>query len=140
LAVTNSRGAPGNAALVVLGCALSVIVAGLFLPSGDRFHTIFVAATAQGLLLVSVYTGIAVGAVRLMVVSKTRQPWWRWIVFPLATVVPVLALYGSFVPFPAYPERIGLYTAIVAVAVIFGWLWAYRRRAEDLSGRTSGRV
>ena len=140
LAVTNSRGAPGNAALVVLGCALSVIVAGLFLPSGDRFHTIFVAATAQGLLLVSVYTGISVGAVRLMVVSKTRQPWWRWIVFPLATVVPVLALYGSFVPFPAYPERIGLYTAIVAVAVIFGWLWAYRRRAEDFSGRTSERV
>jgi amino acid transporter len=140
LAVTNSRGAPGNAALVVLGCALSVIVAGLFLPSGDRFHTIFVAATAQGLLLVSVYTGIAVGAVRLMVVSKTRQPWWRWIVFPLATVVPVLALYGSFVPFPAYPERIGLYAAIVAVAVIFGWLLAYRRRAEDLSGRTSERV
>jgi hypothetical protein len=52
----------------------------------------------------------------------------------------MLALYGSFVPFPAYPERIGLYAAIVALMLVAWWLWAYRGRAENLSGRTSGRV
>ena len=128
LAVTNSRGAPSNAAMLVLGCAFSVVLAGLFIPSGDRFQTLFVAATAQGLLLVLVYTGLAVGAVRLMVISKAAQPWWRWIVFPLATVVPGLALYGSFVPFPALPERIGLYTAIAALALVAMWLWVIRSR------------
>ena len=128
LAVTNSRGAPSNAAMLVLGCAFSVVLAGLFIPSGDRFQTLFVAATAQGLLLVLVYTGLAVGAVRLMVISKAAQPWWRWIVFPLATVVPGLALYGSFVPFPALPERIGLYTAIASLALVAMWLWVIRSR------------
>ena len=80
------------------------------------------------MLLVLVYTGLAVGAVRLMVISKAAQPWWRWIVFPLATVVPGLALYGSFVPFPALPERIGLYTAIAALALVAMWLWVIRSR------------
>jgi len=128
LAVTNSRGAPSNAAALVFGCALSVIVAGLFVPAGERFRTLFVAATAQGLLLVLVYTGLAVGAVRLMVVSKNPQPWWRWIVFPLATVVPGLALYGSLVPFPGYPERIGLIAGIAALVSVIGWLLILRSR------------
>ena len=128
LASTNSRGAPNNAAALVLGCALSVILVGLLIPSEDRFLTLFVAATAQGLLLVLVYTGLAVGAVRLMAMSRTPQPWWRWIVFPLATVVPGLALYGSVVPFPAYPERIGLYAGIAALVLVAAWLWVIRSR------------
>ena len=128
LASTNSRGAPNNAAALVLGCALSVILVGLLIPSEDRFRTLFVAATAQGLLLVLVYTGLAVGAVRLMAMSRTPQPWWRWIVFPLATVVPGLALYGSVVQFPAYPERIGLYAGIAALVLVAAWLWVIRSR------------
>ena len=128
LAVTNRRGAPGNAAALVLGCALTVILVGLFIPSGDRFRTLFVAATAQGLLLVLVYTGLALGAVRLMVISKAAQPWWRWIVFPLATVVPGLALYGSLVPLPAYPERFGLYAGAAALVLVTLWLWVIRSR------------
>jgi len=132
LASTNSRGAPSHAAAFVLGCALSVIAIGLFIPPGDRFRTLFIAATAQGLLLVLVYTGLAVGAVRLMMISKTKQPWWRWIVFPLATVVPGLALYGSFVPFPAYPERLGLNAGIAALIAVVGWLWLIRSRRTSL--------
>ena len=99
-----------------------------FIPSADRFQTLFITATAQGLLLVLVYTGIAVGAVRLMWVSKSAQPWWRWIVFPLATVVPGLALYGSFVPFPAFPERVGLYAGIGALVLVALWLWVIHSR------------
>jgi hypothetical protein len=54
--------------------------------------------------------------------SSTR----RWIVFPLATVVPGLALYGTFVPFPGYPERFGLYAGLVALAVVGMWIAATR--------------
>ncbi len=129
LAATNRRGAPGNAAALVLVCALLVVAAGLLVPSDARFQTLFVAATAQALLLVLVYTALAVGALRLMAQGGQRQPLWRWIVFPLATVVPGLALYGTFVPFPGFPERYGLYAGLVSLAIVAVWLvWSERRK------------
>ena len=126
LAATNHRGAPQNAAASVLGIAVLVIAAGLLVPASERYQTLFVAATAQALLLVLVYTALAIGALRLMRRNKGNQPWWRWIVFPLATVVPGLALYGAFVPFPGYPERFGLYAGLAALAVVGMWIAATR--------------
>lgn len=131
LAATNSRGAPSHAAALVLVCALSVIAAGLFVPAADRFQTLFVTATAQALLLVLVYTALAIGALRLMSRDPRSQPWWRWIVFPLATVVPALALYGTFVPFPGYPERYGLYAGLVAIGLVAFWLWRTRETGAN---------
>jgi amino acid transporter len=122
-AATNSRGAPHHAAGFVLFIALVVICAGLFVPPADRFQTLFVTATAQGLLLVLVYTALALGALRLMWRSPDRQPVWRWIVFPAATVVPGLALYGTFVPFPGYPERFGLFAGLGALLLVALWVW-----------------
>jgi amino acid transporter len=122
LAATNRRGAPNHAAALVLGCAVLVIAAGGLVPPAERFQTLFVAATAQALLLVLVYTALAVGALRLMWQSGNRQPRWRWVVFSLATVVPGLALYGTFVPFPGFPERYGLYGGMVALVVVGLWL------------------
>jgi amino acid transporter len=131
LAATNRRGAPGHAAALVLVCALLVVAAGLLVPSDARFQTLFVAATAQALLLVLVYTALAVGALRLMVKSGSRQPLWRWIVFPLATVVPGLALYGTFVPFPDFPERYGLYAGLASLGLVAIWLvWSERTRTS----------
>ena len=127
LAATNSRGAPHLAAALVLSIAVLVIVAGLFVPAADRFQTLFVTATAQALLLVLVYTALAVGALRLMWRSASSQPWWRWIVFPLATVVPGLALYGTFVPFPGYPERFGLFGGMAALVIVLLWVWRVRK-------------
>jgi hypothetical protein len=48
-------------------------------------------------------------------------------VFPLATVVPLLALYGTFVPFPSYPERFGLLAGMVSLAVVGFWAWSVRK-------------
>lgn len=122
LAATNRRGAPQHAAVMVLGCAWLCIATGWLVPASERYGTLFVAATAQALLLVLVYSALAIGAVRLMLKNPAQQPLWRWIVFPLAAVVPGLALYGTFVPFPGYPERFGLYAAFVALAVVLLWL------------------
>jgi amino acid transporter len=128
LAATNRHGAPHHAAVLVLLVAVLVIVGGLLVPSADRFQTLFVTATAQALLLVLVYTALAVGAQRLMWRDGRRQPFWRWIVFPLATVVPGLALYGTFVPFPGYPERFGLYAGLAALGAVFLWVWRVHGR------------
>jgi amino acid transporter len=126
LAATNRRGAPHHAAAAVLLIAVLVVAGGLFVPAAERFQTLFVAATSQALLLVLVYTALAVGALRLMC-RDGGQPWWRWIVFPLATVVPLLALYGTFVPFPGYPERFGLLAGMVSLAVVGFWAWSVRK-------------
>jgi len=126
LAATNHHGAPHHAAALVLGCAVLVIVAGSFVPPADRFQTLFVTATAQALLLVLVYTALAIGALRLMWRDTGSQPWWRWIVFPLAAVVPALALYGTFVPFPEYPERFGLFAGVAALVIVLVWAWLVR--------------
>lgn len=123
LAATNERGAPHRAAAFVLGCAVSVVAVGLLVPAADRFQTLFVTATAQALLLVLVYTALALGALRLMWCSPARQPAWRWIVFPAATVVPGLALFGTFVPFPDYPERFGLFAGLGALLLVALWVW-----------------
>ena len=122
LAATNNRGAPHHAAAFVLGLAVLVVAAGFFVPAAERFQTLFVTATAQALLLVLVYSALAVGALRLMWRSPDRQPLWRWMVFSAATVVPGLALYGTFVPFPGYPERFGLFAGLVALLMVALWV------------------
>jgi amino acid transporter len=128
LAHTNHRGAPSTAAGVVFLCAILVIAAGLFVPTGSRFQTLFVAATAQAILLVLVYAGLALGGLVLMFRSPRSQPLWRWMVFPLATVVPALALYGTPVPFPGWPERFGLLAGFSALGLTAIWVWILRRR------------
>lgn len=122
LSATNHRGAPYQAARLVLVCALGVVLVGLLVPSADRFETLFVAATAQAILLVLIYTALALGAVRLLIKSDQPQPLWRWVVFPLAAVVPLLALYGTVVPFPDFPERWGLFGGGAALVIVAVWL------------------
>ena len=126
LAATNRHGAPQNAAALVLCIALLVIAAGFLIPASERYQTLFVTATAATLLLVLVYTALALGALQLMRRNKEHQPWWRWIVFALAPVVPGLALYGTFVPFPDYPERFGLYAGLLSLAIVGFWVAARR--------------
>jgi amino acid transporter len=131
LASTTRQGAPKAAGIVVLCGAMLAVGAGLLVPAGQRYETLFVTATAQALLLVLVYTALALGALRLIFRNPAAQPLWRWIVFPLATVAPGLALYGTFVPFPEYPERFGLFGAIAAIVLTVLWLLRIRALVPD---------
>ncbi len=125
---TNKNGAPRAAATLVLVCALLTVLAGFLVPAPQRFETLFVAATAQALLLVLVYAALAIGAMRLMIMNRTGVAWWRWIIFPTAMVAPALALYGTFVPFPDFPENIGIFIATGALLAVGLWLLALRVR------------
>lgn len=130
LASTNRRGAPVAAATLVFSCAMLTVAAGCLVPADQRYQTLFVTATAQALLLVLVYAGLSLGALRIMLRNKANQPLWRWICFPLATVAPALALYGTFFPFPNYPERFGLFGAFAALALTALWLLSLRIRKK----------
>jgi hypothetical protein len=102
----------------------------MLVPAGGRFDTLFVVATAQALLLVLVYTALALGALKLMAAAPRKQPLWRWVVFPAAAVVPGLALYGTFVPFPDFPERYGLFAGFAALGLVAAWLAVLRMRGR----------
>jgi amino acid transporter len=130
LAATNRHGAPARAAWVVFGCAVFAVACGMLVPAGGRFDTLFVVATAQALLLVLVYTALALGALKLMATAPRKQPLWRWVVFPAAAVVPGLALYGTFVPFPDFPERYGLFAGFAALGLVAAWLAVLRMRGR----------
>lgn len=130
LASTNRHGAPSAASSVVLICALIVIGCGLVVPSAERFQTLFVTATAQALLLVIVYIGLALGGLLLMFRSPKSHPLWRWLAFPAAAIVPALALYGTLVPFPDWPERFGLLAGLAALGLIAIWVVTLKRRNQ----------
>jgi amino acid transporter len=123
---TNRWGVPQQAANAVFAAALLIIAAGLLVPTNEIYKTLFVVSTAQALLLVLVYMGLALGALRLLWRKRHSQPVWRWVVFPLAAVGPCLALYGTFFPFPGYPERYGLFGAFAALVVVGLWLGGLR--------------
>lgn len=131
LASTNRHGAPSAASHLVLICALVAVICGGMVPAGSRFDTLFVVATAQAILLVLVYAALALGALRLLAESRERQPVWRWIVFPAAAVVPGLALYGTLVPFPSYPERYGLWAGVVVLAGVAVWVVSTARKGNE---------
>ncbi len=71
---------------------------------------------------------LAVGGLVLLFRSSKFQPLWRWFVFPAATVDPVLALYGTLVPFPSWPERFGLLAGLAAIATTAIWLVVLKHR------------
>jgi amino acid transporter len=123
---TNKNGSPRTASTVVLVCALLTVLGGFLVPGDKRFETLFVAATAQALLLVLVYAALALGALRLMIVNKSGISWWRWIIFPTAMIAPALALYGTFVPFPDFPENIGIFIALSALFTVGLWVFVLR--------------
>jgi amino acid transporter len=127
---TTRSGSPRTASTVVLVCALLTVLGGFLVPGDQRFETLFVAATAQALLLVLVYAALAMGALRLMIINKSGMAWWRWIIFPTAMIAPSLALYGTFVPFPEFPESVGIFIALSALFTVSFWVFVLRFHAE----------
>jgi hypothetical protein len=61
-----------------------------------------------------------------MIVNKSGISWWRWIIFPTAMIAPALALYGTFVPFPDFPENIGIFIALSALFTVGLWVFVLR--------------
>jgi len=52
--------------------------------------------------------------------------WWRWLFLLVAFITPILGIYGSVVPFPAWPQNLGIY--IVFAVVAFSLIWTLLNR------------
>lgn len=124
LARTNRLGAPTMASHCVLATALLAIAIGFLIPGHERYKSLFVVATAQGLLLALTYAVLAVGACKI-ILATGRSSLPRWVVLVIASAMPILALYGSLFPFPQGPEQWGVWGAFAAIflAVVGSLVW-----------------
>jgi amino acid transporter len=97
--------------------------------------SMFTANALTGTLMISViYILLAVLAFRLV---PSNSPW-QYIVIILAMVTPILAIYGSIVPFPPYPANVGVWCTVIGVAVAAVWTLLGASRVPVSEGLEAG--
>lgn len=98
--------------------------------------TIFTNMTVLGSLLIeTIYIALGLAAIRFLLEEPGKV--WRWLILLVAIVTPLLGIYGSVVPFPAYPGNLGVFGAIAGIVVAGIWtlvvMFAYPKRLGDAS-------
>ncbi|HEU0003473.1 MAG TPA: hypothetical protein VFQ36_21375 [Ktedonobacteraceae bacterium] len=78
-----------------------------------------ITAAIGSLLIEAIYIDLALGAIRFLMQEPGK--WWRWFILLVAIAVPFLGLYGSVVPFPAWPGSLGVYCALGGVLISAIW-------------------
>lgn len=134
LARTSRFGTPLGGNLFVLAVALVLILVTALL--NLNILTAFgITAVIGSLLIEAIYIGLALGAARFL--REDPGKWWRWLFLLVAIVVPFLGLYGSVVPFPAWPNSLGIYCALAGVVVAGLWMLFMRARYPKRLGAAS---
>ena len=98
--------------LVIVTLATSSVVTNVLTVFG-------IMSTIGSLLIELIYVALCVAGVRLVMEEPTK--WWGWLILLVAFVTPVLGIYGSVVPFPAWPLSLGIYIVIAVVALSLIW-------------------
>ena len=119
----------GNLLVVIVALLVTIVTAiiqGSNAAGQANVLTQFGIMTALGSLLIeAIYILLAVVAIRFMLEDPAK--WWRWIVLLIAVATPFLGIYGSVVPFPAWPSSLGVYCAIAGVVLSGLWTLAMLR-------------
>lgn len=125
LAYTSRRYATPLGGNVLVFC-VGVAAVGLAVVSGvDTLEATVIVVTAGSLLIDLIYISLAVLAVRFIIGEP--GPWWRWGVLFIAVSTPVLALYGMLVPFPVWPNNVGIGLGIGGGLLALLWSLAIRQ-------------
>lgn len=119
----------GNLLVVIVALLVTIVTAivqGSNATGQANVLTQFGIMTALGSLLIEViYILLALVAIRFLLEDPAK--WWRWIIVLVAVVTPALGIYGSVVPFPAWPSSLGVYCAIAGVVLSALWTLAMLR-------------
>jgi amino acid transporter len=116
----------GNITVSANAVALIAITAILF-PRMDPM-TMFDVTVLWGSILIDViYVMLALVAVQLIPVDG--RSWWQWLALAGAVFTPLLAIYGSVVPFPPYPVDIAVYGSVASIGLAMVWTLALRMSA-----------
>ncbi len=118
LATMSRYRTPIGGNVLVFGSAVLFVVATLALKA-DALTSFGIVSTTGALLIEAIYVALVVATVGIL--RRAGSPWWSWPVLVVAFVVPILALYGSVWPWPAWPSSLGIYLALAGVVVAVAW-------------------
>lgn len=126
---TSRHGTPiaGNLIGVVFSAVLLVWAA--IANWGDQaelpnvLQTFFITTATGSYLIELIYLFLAVVALRLIWKEYQFQAGhlWRYVMVLIGLVTPILAFRGSIIPFPAYPNNLAVYFALIAIVIVAIW-------------------
>jgi amino acid transporter len=126
----------GIVTVAVVALLILVIVTITTASSPTNVLTVFgIMSTIGSLLIELIYVGLCLAAVRLLLDDTTR--WWRWLFLLVAVVTPILGIYGSVVPFPVWPQNLGIYISLAVVALSLLWMLVNRFAFPARLGKAS---
>lgn len=121
------------AVVALLVLAIVSIVTGSAPPN---VLTVFgIMSTIGSLLIELIYVGLCLAAVRLLLQDPAK--WWRWLFLLVAVVTPILGIYGSVVPFPVWPQNLGVYISLGVIALSLLWALVNRFAFSARLGKAS---
>lgn len=98
--------------------------------------TIFAIMSTIGSLLIElIYIGLCLAAIRFLMADPTK--WWRWLFLLVAIITPILGIYGSVVPFPVWPQNLGVFVSLGVVVLSLLWTLVNRFAFAARLGSTS---
>lgn len=113
-----------------------IIVASTTANSPTNVLTVFgIMSTVGSLLIELIYIGLCLAAIRLLLQEPTK--WWRWLFLLVAVVTPILGIYGSVIPFPVWPQSLGVYISLAVIVLSLIWTLAIRFAFPTRLGKAS---
>jgi amino acid transporter len=110
----------GIAAVAVVAAVVLAITLTATASVATSVLTVFgIMSTIGSLLIELIYVALCLAAIRLLLQDPTK--WWRWLFLLVAFITPALAIYGSVVPFPAWPQNLGVYISLGVIGLSLIW-------------------
>jgi amino acid transporter len=116
----------GNVMVSANALALIAITAMIF-PRMDPMVMFDVTVLWGSILIDVIYVMLAFIAIQL--VPANMRAWWQWLALVGAVFTPVLAIYGSVVPFPPYPVDLAVYGSMASIGLALLWTLGLRMSA-----------
>ncbi|QBD76162.1 APC family permease [Ktedonosporobacter rubrisoli] len=134
---TNFRTRPdtplgGN--LFVFSCAVIVTIF-LAIIGADPMTAFNIFASWGTILITTIYLVLVLCAVTIL--REEPKKWWRWIIFVIALIAPVLGLYGSVIPFPQWPNNIAPFGSLAVIVIAAIWAFVVRSNKPELLAEAS---
>lgn len=99
-------------------CTMLIMVGVTALMNFDPGVAFGVAAGVGAILIEIIYIVLALSSIRFLIEARK---WWGWIILAIAILTPLLAMYGTVVPFPAWPLSLEVYLAGAGLLLAIIW-------------------
>ena len=98
-----------------------------------------ITATTGSFLVELIYLLLAIAAVRLIIRRNGGgfAAFWRCAIVLVGALVPLLAFRGALWPFPAYPDSLGAWLALLSILLVGGWYLALQAMRPEAIERAA---